>query len=236
MPMTELNVGFSRRELKLLESAGFAASLLEKPDEWLVFLHDARAPQSDVVALGSAPVRLDALRDAISKAETLPRCECGGACSTRFHACVRCGASVKRAEGTYAAWITEWVANQRLIRGRCASATTEMVETFPELKRVAGWVYGAKTAPTEHFWCVSPDGSIVDPSASQFAGELTYREFRPGDSVCVGRCMNCGDYIYAQVERLDNASHRQRVCSDACERALQAQLSFKAFQARGPVT
>jgi hypothetical protein len=39
--MTELNVDFSERELRLVESAGFAASLLEKPDEWLIFLYDA---------------------------------------------------------------------------------------------------------------------------------------------------------------------------------------------------
>jgi hypothetical protein len=230
--MTEVNVGFSRRELKLLESAGFAASLLEKPTEWLVFLYDAKALQSDVVALGSAAVRLDAIRDAMTKAEAFPRCQCGGACSTRFHACVRCGDSVKRPEAAYEGWIAEWASKQRLLRGRCASATAEMVEAFPELRRVAGWVFGAKTPPTEHFWCVTPDASIVDPTASQFSGELTYREFQPGDSVCVGRCMNCGDYIYAQVDRLDDASHRRSVCGDDCERALTSEFSLEMAELR----
>jgi hypothetical protein len=145
---------------------------------------------------------------------------------------VRCGADVKRAEGTYETWITDWVAKQRVLRGACARGTSEMIKAFPELKRAAGWVYGPKMPPTEHFWCVTRDGAIVDPTALQFTGPLNYREFQPGDKVCVGRCMNCGDYIYEPVDRLDDPAHRRSVCSDACSRALETQLSFEAFQVR----
>ena len=220
-----LNIGFSKRELKLLDSAGFAASLEEKREGgWLVFLHDPDV-ERDVVALGTGSVRLDALRDALAQAEALPRCACGGACSTRWCTCVRCGADVKRAEGTYEAWIAAWVLKQPFLRGTCARGAKEMVEAFPELRRVAGWVFGPKMPPTEHFWCVTRDAAIVDPTAGQFEGELNYREFRPGDSVCVGRCMNCGDYIYAPVESLDDPGNRRSVCSDACENALEAEYA-----------
>ena len=136
---------------------------------------------------------------------------------------------------TYDEWITDFVSNQRVIRGACGRAVNEMVEAFPELKRVAGWVLFAGGC-SEHFWCVAPDGAIVDPTASQFNSELHYQEFQPGDEVRVGRCMNCGDGIYAKVGRLDDRSVARSVCSPECAAALEADLSFEAFEARGAVT
>jgi len=98
-----------------------------------------------------------------------------------------------------------------------------MQEAFPELRRVAGFV-GAQ----EHFWCVSPTGEIVDPTAGQFRAEPKaddYREFQPGDEVRVGKCMNCGEPIYAKVESLDNPKHHRSACSHECEDELRAAFS-----------
>lgn len=137
---------------------------------------------------------------------------------------------------TYGEWITDYVSKQRVIRGACGRAVNEMVEAFPELKCVAGWAVFA-WGRSEHFWCVAPDGSIVDPTVSQFSGKLLrYQEFQAGDEVRVGRCMNCGDGIYARVERLDDRSDARSVCSPECAGALEAEMSYEAFELRGAAT
>lgn len=97
MTLTELNVGFSKRELKILTRAGYSAALHEKTDGWHVFLYDTGTPRSDVIALGTAAVRIDAIRDAISQAQALPRCACGSSFDTRWRTCVRCGANLEAA-------------------------------------------------------------------------------------------------------------------------------------------
>ena len=134
----------------------------------------------------------------------------------------------------YDQWIADFISKQRVIRGACGRAVNEMAKAFPELKCVAGWVTFSGGC-TEHFWCGAPDGSIVDPTASQFRKPLRYQEFQPGDEVRVGRCMNCGDGIYAQVQRLDDRSVARSVCSPECAAALEAELSFEAFELRGPI-
>jgi hypothetical protein len=137
---------------------------------------------------------------------------------------------------TYQEWIDAFLAKlpqingRPYVRGACMRATAEMAATFPELRRVAGFANGG-----EHFWCVAPDGTIVDPTVGQFFSHLEpidpsaieYREFRPGDEVRVGKCMNCGADIYAAVERLDGDDRvrRRSACSDECETAL-----IKAFE------
>ena len=137
---------------------------------------------------------------------------------------------------TYGEWMTDWASKQRIIRGACGRAVNAMAEAFPELKRVAGWVVFAG-GRSEHFWCVAPDGSIVDPTVSQFSGKLLrYQEFQPGDEVRVGRCLNCGDGIFAQIQGLDDRSAARSVCTPECAQALEASLSFEAFELRGPPT
>lgn len=96
----------------------------------------------------------------------------------------------------YDDWIESYPYKDRV--GMCGAATNEMCKKFPELKRVPGFVstmYGLR----EHWWCVSPDGSIVDPTKEQFKGVggiLSYQEVGREDSVRLGKCMNCGAEIY----------------------------------------
>lgn len=126
---------------------------------------------------------------------------------------------------TYDEWIAAFVLRcEGHVFGRCSSATTEMVAAFPELRRVAGFV-----GSTEHFWCVAPDGQIVDPTAEQFApwggvDSADYREFQPGDEVRVGRCMNCGVDIYATVQSLNDPLARRSSCGPECDAELVASL------------
>jgi hypothetical protein len=138
----------------------------------------------------------------------------------------------------YQDWIDIYVAKQPqsegwpYLYGTCSIATKMMVEAFPgELRRVAGFAN-----EREHFWCVTWNGEVVDPTVKQFfrneaeyrmlggSSAIEYREFKPGDEVRVGKCMNCGTPIYAPVERLDDPKPRRSVCSDQCEDDLIAEL------------
>lgn len=107
--------------------------------------------------------------------------------------------------------------------GLCAEFTVDLVALFPELRRVPGYVRLANPDPGEkfewtHWWCVAPDGSIVDPTRAQFGpGDLTYHTIDLG-SPPTGRCLHCGGLSF---------NHRY-TCSDACafEAAKQSTLEF----------
>lgn len=127
---------------------------------------------------------------------------------------------------TYEEWIVDWARRRNgHVAHRCVEATREMVEAFPELRRVAGWCCYSGGFEQEHFWCVAPDGTIVDPTAAQFENIEGYREFQPGDEVRVGRCMNCGSGIYAAVESLMDPRYSRSACGSECERELLAGLN-----------
>ncbi len=130
---------------------------------------------------------------------------------------------------TYASWTAEYVLRHKdFVRGKCADATKEMVAAFPELKRVAGlltvlWLHrtGPRAAPTieQHWWCVAPDGSVVDPTIRQFDGAyIISREPLDLDDpearrkVPTGKCMDCGAQTY----------EGSAFCSETCEAATHA--------------
>lgn len=110
----------------------------------------------------------------------------------------------------------EWI-DERLRRGsprtQCAEWTREMVQAFPELKRVRGHVELLNGRPA-HWWCVAPSGEIIDPTISQFNGIIVaYHPHVEGDPEPVGKCLNCGAYVFAP---------RRSACSPDCDAELQA--------------
>ena len=121
----------------------------------------------------------------------------------------------------YATWILAWGLRWAgRTAGLCAVATEDMVKAFPELRRVAGWVE-CDEGLLEHWWCAAEDGTIVDPTASQFSRIVKYHPFEPGSEVRVGRCMNCGMGIYAAVQSLDDPSYARSLCDEPeCAEAL----------------
>ncbi len=135
----------------------------------------------------------------------------------------------------YEKWITAYVAKcNNYLRGRCTAATKEMCEAFPELRRQSGFANG-----TEHFWCVAPDGSVVDPTAAQFRSqdpssamfdiEIEYEPLKVGDEIRVGKCMNCGSPIFAtikQLEDIDNPKLHRTFCDEDCEKETRAYLGW----------
>jgi len=121
------------------------------------------------------------------------------------------------------AWIDNYVAIHESVRGRCAGATREFCEAFPEARRVAGFIQISGENYGEHFWC-ELDGVIYDPTRSQFPdGVAAYQELQVGDEIRVGTCMECGIPIYAEVDETLNpelSKYGTSCCSAECEAAL----------------
>ena len=133
---------------------------------------------------------------------------------------------------SYAAWIRSYVASvSPFVRGRCRAAAREMAAAFPELRIIAGFAHWRvvdaydvgviRTIRDQHFWCVAPDGAVVDPTASQFLGAVVAYEPLDLDDpttrerVPSGRCMDCGADCYGV----------RHFCSDACQESTIASLN-----------
>lgn len=128
---------------------------------------------------------------------------------------------------TYAEWIERYVASKpsRFVRGCCQEAVEAMVQDFPELRKAAGFVY-CDWGRDEHWWCVAPDGSVVDPTREQFNIVFEYEELdlndpKTRDRVPIGRCVNCGEETY-------RSSYSSEVCSESCASAFTAYLNEEA--------
>jgi hypothetical protein len=133
-------------------------------------------------------------------------------------------AKEERIMSEYDEWIIAYLARTPHVYGQCTSAAREMHEAFPELVEVRGWANYR-----EHVWLIDSSGAIVDPTATQFVPPIEYRAFQPGDTVRVGRCMNCGDVIYAEVERLDDSKYARSVCDNDCAAELEASLDLHGY-------
>ncbi len=117
----------------------------------------------------------------------------------------------------YAAWIEAYLAKRNPL-GMCQWAVERMVKAFPELTAVPGFVRVLHGGRPEHWWCTTPDGEVVDPTASQYEAVLEYIPWVPGMEVRVGCCMNCGMDIYKKPDKLGGP--RESVCSQECHEEL----------------
>ena len=127
----------------------------------------------------------------------------------------------------YVEWIKAYVERHRAtgILGRCRQASEEMRAVFPELRLVRGHVHviGMHAGSRAHWWLETADGTVVDPTESQFPAVLDYDEWRPGHPVRISKCMDCGQEIWQEVESLDNVPE-QRFCDEGCRRSFAASL------------
>lgn len=100
-----------------------------------------------------------------------------------------------------------------VVRGTCREATEAMVKAFPELRRVRGHYSWCP-----HWWCETPDGTVVDPTARQFTSGGVYVEYTGPEPL--GKCMNCGDYVWTALPNGDTSA-----CSDECLKELEVYYS-----------
>jgi hypothetical protein len=137
----------------------------------------------------------------------------------------------------YNAWIEAYVERSLgHVRGRCNSASAEMTKAFPELRYAVGFVlpdeqskselptvsmslearcsvYDPDVGLTQHAWCVTPEGEIVDPTISQFRKrDLIYVEYNAEvhGPLPAGKCPNCGNIVFPEQNGICNEEcHRQ---------------------------
>jgi hypothetical protein len=88
---------------------------------------------------------------------------------------------------------------------------------FPELRLARGLIYDACWGDRTHWWCVDPDGNIIDPTDSQFPCLMpgSYQELGDNDRIPSGRCLNCGETVY----------DGQTFCNDLCSSEMAASCS-----------
>jgi hypothetical protein len=123
----------------------------------------------------------------------------------------------------YAAWIAENVDEPY---GKCREWSRAMASFYPELRVARGWYDDPIWGQREHWWCVTPAGEIVDPTAAQFPtrGMFPYREITDESEVPTGACLTCGDPVYEGAA----------VCSDSCagEASRYYAISRESFSVR----
>lgn len=111
----------------------------------------------------------------------------------------------------------DWIhANVEDEFGQCAEITERMNKVFPELRRVRGHYYDAIWGEREHWWLVTSDGSVIDPTFKQFPtkGKGAYVPWRDGAPEPTGICMDCGSAVF----------NKDYFCSKECERSTVAYL------------
>lgn len=112
----------------------------------------------------------------------------------------------------YEKWMHRYFMDHKgYLRGKCADATKKMAEAFPELRAAAGFVH-CSWGRDQHWWCVTNDGTIVDPTSHQFEPGFRYEEVNLNDPnlaniVPSGKCPNCGGPTY----------RGEQICSKKCE-------------------
>lgn len=104
-------------------------------------------------------------------------------------------------DARYANWIASWLTDNSP-KSACVEATEQMAAAFPELQRVRGHVTVSSGRTHPHWWLVTPDGSIIDPTASQWTPVLpgVYEPLNEETFVePTGRCPNCGNLFYGEA-------------------------------------
>lgn len=69
---------------------------------------------------------------------------------------------------TYQEWTEHFTKHWDDGDGLCYYATAALMRSFPELEARYGMVTLRGQEDDHHWWCIAPDGTVVDPTASQF--------------------------------------------------------------------
>jgi len=109
----------------------------------------------------------------------------------------------------YQKWIQKYPGD---IFRKCKEVSIEMQGVFPELRIAKGLVQIIENSQWyQHQWLVDLEGAIVDPTANQWVGIIGYREIKEEDPKPIGKCMNCGGWVFS-----DTKSGTSMACSPEC--------------------
>lgn len=96
----------------------------------------------------------------------------------------------------FGSWIAERYPTRESAKRQCAEAASAMAAAFPELRRVRGHaMVGVDFRP--HWWCITSEGEIIDPTAHQWPAPPAFYDALPNDAEepC-GKCTHCGDLLF----------------------------------------
>lgn len=101
----------------------------------------------------------------------------------------------------YTDYIDSLEGSGELLAGRCKPVRDQMIERFPELRATQGRVTDGVNRRW-HYWAVTDEDEMIDPTASQFENVLWYEEADVDelwvehgldpDLGAVSKCQNCG--------------------------------------------
>ena len=96
----------------------------------------------------------------------------------------------------YQDWIKKYYPTPESAHSQCAEATIKMSLEFPELRRVRGYALVGIDFRA-HWWCVTPDGTIVDPTMQQWTlTPLQYDAIPDDTEEPHGKCYECGSLLF----------------------------------------
>lgn len=96
-------------------------------------------------------------------------------------------------------------------RGKCKELSEAAVAADPTLRLVRGWYHCPMWGKQGHWWCVKPDGTIVDPSVAQFPTRGAAAVYEEYDNHI--DCEQCGKRVHEEDAYLDG---HHAFCSDIC--------------------
>ncbi len=96
-------------------------------------------------------------------------------------------------------------------RGKCQQMSEAAAAADPTLRVVRGHYLCPIWGEQEHWWCVKPDGTVVDPTSAQFPsrGLGEYREWDGKVS-----CAECHKVM--TLDQVGSAEGRYAFCSSGC--------------------
>lgn len=102
--------------------------------------------------------------------------------------------------------------NYMQFRGKCKELSEAAVEQDPTLKLVRGHYICPMWGKQPHWWCVKPDGTIVDPSVDQFPTKGIAADYVPFDGAV--KCAECGKTMQEHEARFES---NYAFCSTVCK-------------------
>lgn len=115
----------------------------------------------------------------------------------------------------YIQWIIDNVPQKPSdVYGKCKLWCDKMIEVFPELILTRGHFHCTEWGKREHWWLVTTNGNIIDPTIQQFPSYIfatsdCYEVWDESKPEPVGKCLNCGSYVFPP---------RTHHCCDECEK------------------
>lgn len=104
----------------------------------------------------------------------------------------------------------EQMADYRQFRGKCKELAEAAVLREPTLRIVRGHYYCHAYGKQPHWWCETPDGTVVDPSVRQFPSN-GHGVYEPFDGVV--ECAECGKEMQESDARFER---NYAFCSTRC--------------------